>query len=285
MPAATSASGKSIHDGRSSAPPYCGIGSEMTTTNATSARIRRAVLQFAGRAEPVDQVPGEEQVERGERERPAPLLGDTARVLRRARPRKHQEDEPQHQRQVERAVLDLDQQAEAGGVDVEAGQHDGDRVTSMPTGPTRRRKLDSWSNWRISFACCSAETASMVSARVRAVRRGCGHGRRSVRIGRASCGCAGSGVRAQRDRTVAPRREVDGARATTQPRRLVGVHPHHDDVEAALHRHDEAPIASLEGAALVCLRGQARAVLFEAGSRSARSSRRRCGSVRPPACG
>ena len=39
-------------------------------------------------------------------------------------------------------------------------------VHLMPTGPTSLRKFDSWSNWRMSLACCSAETASIWSVSV-----------------------------------------------------------------------------------------------------------------------
>ena len=88
---------------------------------------RPVVAGVAGSGQVGDERPREVQVERGEGAAPQPGPDRELGVGGQARPREHQEDEPQHQRQVKRPVLDLDQQAEARRVDVEGRQHHRDR--------------------------------------------------------------------------------------------------------------------------------------------------------------
>ena len=86
-----------------------------------------AVLHLTRRGQPLHQVPRQVDVEGGEGQRPGPLRCDGLGIARGVWPRKHQKDEAQDQRQMERAVLDLDQQPEARRIDVKARQHDRDR--------------------------------------------------------------------------------------------------------------------------------------------------------------
>src|SRR5688572_20796940 len=120
-------------------------------------------------------------------------------------------------------------------------------VTSRPTGPTSLRKFDSWSNCRISFCCCSFETASISTPGVwtRGALPGTGASVRSA------------GRRAhERQRAIAPRGELQRAIAGDEHGRLVRVNAHRDRVEAALHRHHERIADAHEPAALVALRRQ-----------------------------
>ena len=192
-------------------------------------------------AEPADQVPREVQVERRERERPAP----TPCAMPRASPARRgrgntRKMSAQHQRQVERAVLDLDQQAEAGRVDVERRQHDGDRRDEQADrarpacgSSTRGRTRGSAppAPRRRPSRCVPVERAAV---RDSAARVGCasapsGVARRPVGAG------AAQPARPSARGAVAPAREVDRPRARRSARALVGVHAHHDGVEAALH--------------------------------------------------
>src|SRR5688572_14333881 len=118
-------------------------------------------------------------------------------------------------------------------------------VTSRPTGPTSLRKFDSWSNWRISFCCCSCETASISTPGVWAMGALPDIGT-SVRraAGRAN----------ERQRAIAPRGESQRAITGDEHRRLVRVNAHRDRVEAALHRHHERIADARETAAFVALR-------------------------------
>ena len=154
-------------------------------------------------------------------------------------------------------------------------------VTSMPTGPTSLRKFDSWSNWRISFACCSAETASIWSVSVPPCGCGDGVGHRSaMALRRLTVAAHGPG------RRPAPARDCPTARgrASAFPRpgaatgRRAPASRSRGSGDPSSRR--SWPSLRVERAAGVRLRRQARAVLLEADLGLARSRRRRRDSAR-----
>ena len=71
-------------------------------------------------------------------------------------------------------------------------------------------------------------------------------------------------MRGQRQRTVAPAREVGPLRAGDERRLLVRVDAHHDRVQMSMAAHDELSVAKLERAAGVGRGGKPRSVLDEA---------------------
>ena len=203
--------------------------------------------------------------------------------------RKH---EREHQRQVKRAMLDLDQQAEARRVDVETRQDDGDRRDEHTDRPGQRAevrlaveradelglllrgdRLDAGGDRAaVQFGARARHRGSVSARRGRPMRAGAGRARRAPTARARDCPTA-------RGRPRADRRDDRGAALWSACTRITMA------VEAAASSsRRNYRSRGAQRAAGVGLGRQAGAVLLEADLASARSHRRRPDSARRLAC-